>query len=323
MTASVAALPSRHAERRLVSRYALLFMVVALYAAFALSQPVFGTFSNFVNIWRTAGIAAVMYIGLTWVIALGEMEVSFMEVAAFSGMVFAALLLHHRGAIACAAVAALAGFAFGLLNGVLVGYLRFPSLIVTIATGGLARSLGITLGGGQPIYINDGGAVTVFANATVAGLPVLGLVVVVLYALSWWAQERFVFGHHVYAMAQNRAGLEQVGVRCPTIVFSLFILSGATAAIAGVLLAATLNSGQPTIGGSFFLDGLTAVFLGASVIRLGQPNIIGTAVGVIILAILVNGLALMGWPAYAREIVKGSLLLIGVAVAVAARRRRT
>jgi ribose transport system permease protein len=155
-----------------------------------------------------------------------------------------------------------------------------------------------------------------FANGAVAGMPLIGIVAVLFYALSWFVQERLVIGHHVYVLAQNSMALRQVGVRTQWIRFGLFVVSGVMSAAAGVVLAGTLNSGNPMIGGSFFLDGLTAVFLGATVIRLGQPNIIGTGLGVIILAVLVNGLALVGAPNFAREIVKGVLLLLGVIVAV-------
>jgi len=91
------------------------------------------------------------------------------------------------------------------------------------------------------------------------------------------------------------------------------------AAVAGILLTASLESGQPRIGSSFFVDGLTAVLLGGMVIKLGQPNVLGTLTAVLLLAVLVSGTALIGWSDWERNIVKGALLLLGVVIVVRGR----
>lgn len=300
----------------LVRRSTLLLLLVAICVVLGLVQPAFATFENAISIWRTASISAIMYIGLTWIIASGEIDISFGSIAALAGMVFANLVNAQVDPLLVTLIAMVVGLGFGILNGAMVGWLGFPSLIVTIASGSLAASLAAIIGGGQPIYLNGSGIISTFVEATVIGLPVIGIVALLLYVVSWHLQEKLVIGHHVYVLAQNILALRQVGVRTGQISFGLFAVSGVMSAMAGVLLAATLNSGGPMIGSSFFLDGLTAVFLGATAIRLGQPNIIGTGLGVIILAVLVNGLALIGAPNFAREILKGTLLLIGVIVAV-------
>ncbi len=93
-----------------------------------------------------------------------------------------------------------------------------------------------------------------------------------------------------------------------------------TAALAGVLLTASLDSGQPRIGSSFFIDGLTSVLLGGMVIKFGQPNVLGTLLAVLLLAVLVSGTALLGWSDWQRDIIKGALLLLGVVIVVRGRR---
>jgi ribose transport system permease protein len=297
-------------------RGSLVVLLVLMCIVLGVMEPAFVSLANAVDVWRTASVAAIMYVGVTWVIASGEIDVCFMDVAALAGMVFAVVANAHFSPLFAATLAIVVGLGIGLCNGVMVGLLGFPSLIVTIASGTFAHSVATILGHGQPLYLDSSGVVGSFANGAVAGMPLIGIVAVLFYALSWFVQERLVIGHHVYVLAQNSMALRQVGVRTQWIRFGLFVVSGVMSAAAGVVLAGTLNSGNPMIGGSFFLDGLTAVFLGATVIRLGQPNIIGTGLGVIILAVLVNGLALVGAPNFAREIVKGVLLLLGVIVAV-------
>ena len=137
----------------------------------------------------------------------------------------------------------------------------------------------------------NSGIIGTFANATLAGLPLVGIVALLLYALPGICRR----GSSSAIMSMDGtelSGPRHAGVRTGRIHFGLFLVSGIMSAAAGVVLAATLTSGNPMIGGSFFMDGLTAVFLGATVIRLGQPNIIGTGLGVITLGVLTNGLAL-------------------------------
>jgi ribose/xylose/arabinose/galactoside ABC-type transport system permease subunit len=181
---------------------------VVVYAAFALSNPSFGQWSNFVGIWQNASIAGILFIGLTWVIASGEMDVAFAQIAALSSVVFAFLLTSRWGPASAALIAIGSGVAFGVLNGLLVGLLRLPALIVTIATGGVASACAFILGAGQPIYVEDSGFVGEFVDSSLAGLPSLGLLCIVFYAVAWVVQDRFLFGHHVYALAQNRKALE-------------------------------------------------------------------------------------------------------------------
>lgn len=308
---------------RFLQRYGLACILAVICAGCAFANRDFGSFSNLANIWQNASIAAIMFLGLTAVIASGEIDVSFMEIAALSSVLFAWFLHRQIDPGTAALLAVGCGLSFGLCNGLLVGILSFPSLIVTIATGGLAHALAFIVGAGQPIYINTSGSIGYFVGAAIAGVPLIGLLSLLLYICAWFVQDRLVIGHRIYAMAQNRKALEEAGIGCKGIVFSLYIFSGLTAAVAGVLLAASLKSGQPTIGASFFLDGLTAVLLGTTVIKLGKPNVIGTAIGLALLAVLLNILALTGWPNYAREILKGVLLLAGVSVALLVSRADT
>jgi ribose/xylose/arabinose/galactoside ABC-type transport system permease subunit len=134
-------------------------------------------------------------------------------------------------------------------------------------------------------------------------------------------QDRLLFGHYIYAMAQNRRAVVEAGVPAKRLLGLLFVGSSLSSGIAGILLAADLSSGQPSIASSMFLDGLTAVLLGGVMIKLGKPNVIGTAVSVLILAVLVRGGALLGLTDSEFQIIKGCLLLLGVTVVIWTRER--
>lgn len=311
---------ARPIGRQWAVRYSLAIIFVLLVAAFSILRPDFIDSGNVSKILRSASISGIMFLGVTWVVASGEIDISFMEVAALSDMLVAGLVHAGYGWPLACVVGLLSGVAVGLVNGALVGYMRLPALITTLATGGFARSMAAVIGLGSSLEIGNAGFVGRFVDTSFGFLPAVALLAVALYAVSWYVQERLVFGHYIYAMEQNRSAIVEAGVPARRLTLLLYLISGVAAALAGILLTASLDSGQPRIGSSFFIDGLTAVLLGGMVIKFGQPNVLGTLLAVLLLAVLVSGTALLGWADWERDIVKGALLLLGVVIVVRGRR---
>jgi ribose transport system permease protein len=310
---------SGRAVRQFLVRYSLVFIFILVVLSFAVLRPDFMRAENINEILISASISGIMFLGVTWVVAAGEIDISFMEVAALSDMIVAGLVNAGWGwpAAACAGLAA--GVAVGLLNGFLVGYMRLPALITTLATGSFARSMAAVIGLGSSVEVSDTGLVGRFLNLHFGFLPAVAVLAVLFYAAAWFVQEKLVFGHYLYAMEQNRNAVVEAGIPARRLTVLVYLISGICAAIAGVLLTASLASGQPRIGVSFFIDGLTAVLLGGMVIKLGQPNALGTLLAVLLLAVLVSGTALIGWSDWERDILKGALLLTGVIIVVKGR----
>lgn len=302
-------------------RYGLFLLLVLVILLFAWLRPSFISVGNVNDMARSASIAALMFLGLTWIIAAGEIDVSFMSVAALANMVVAGLVVSGHGWMMAALAGLLIGIVFGLVNGVLVAILRLPALVITIATGGLAGSIAAAIGLGTSISLSSTGFVGSLLHLNFGVLPLLTVVVGVLYTAAWFVQERLTFGHYLYAMEQNRAAVIEAGVPANRLLLTLYILSGVVSALAGILLTADLSSGQPYIGTSYFIDGLTSVLLGGMALKFGKPNVIGTVTAVVLLAALLSGAALLGWTDAQRQIVRGVLLLCGVAVVVWARRK--
>lgn len=309
------------AARNWPVRYSLVMILVLLVAVFSILRPDFAASGNFEKILLSASISAIMFLGVTWVVAAGEIDISFMEVAALSDMIVAGMVHAGYGWPLAACVGIVAGVAVGVVNGFLVGFAGLPALITTLATGGFARSMAAVIGAGSSLEIGTTGFVGRFINTHFGFLPAATILVVVLYAIAWFAQERLVFGHYIYAAEQNRSAIVEAGIPARRLIAMLYVMSALAAAVAGVLLTANLASGQPRIGSSFFIDGLTAVLLGGMVIKFGQPNVLGTLVAVLLLAVLVSGTALLGWPDWQRDIIKGVLLLAGVVIVVRGRRQ--
>ncbi|WP_061935138.1 ABC transporter permease [Aureimonas sp. AU22] len=307
--------------RRLIVRYGLFVLLAVLVVVFSWLRPSFASVGNITDMLRSASISAVMFLGLTWIIAAGEIDVSFMSVAALSTMIIAGLVSAGFGWPVAVLIALGAGVVVGLLNGLLVAGMGLPALVITIATGGLAGSIAAAIGKGTSIPMATTGFVGPIVDADVGIVPLIALIVAALYAVAWFLQDRTTFGHYIYAMEQNRRAVVEAGVRANRILLMLYVLSGTLSAVAGVLLAADLSSGQPYIGTSYFIDGLTAVLLGGMALKMGKPNMIGTLVGVMLLAVLLSGAALLGWTDSQRQIVRAALLIAGVALVVWTRRK--
>jgi ribose transport system permease protein len=314
--------PNRFEARQIFVRYGLLALLVVLIVVFGMLRPSFFSAGNVTSQLRSASIAAVMFLGLTWVMAAGEIDASFMSVAALANMIVAGMVASGYGWVAAATAGLAVSLAAGGINGFLVAYLGLPGLVTTIATGGFAGAIAAAIAQGSSISLSSTGFVGIFLGATVGPVPLLTIVVAALYAGAWVMQEKLTFGHYIYALEQNRAAVTQAGISAERLLVLLYGLTGLFSGLAGILLAADLSSGQPYIGTSYFLDGFTAVLLGGMVLKLAKPNVLGTIVGVLFLAVLLSGSALLGWNDAQRQVVKGCLLLFGVAAVILARRNR-
>lgn len=304
-----------------ITRYGFILLLLAVIIALSIAMPNFMDPNNVQLMLRGIGISALMFLGLTWVIASGKIDISFMDCAALTTMVCATVVAGGHGWVMGSLAGLATGAVLGAVNGVLVGYVGLPPLITTIATGSLAKSLAWVLGSGASLPLNGRGFVHDLLGANIGVVPVLTIVTVLIYVLAWVLQDRLTFGRYVYALERNERAVVEAGLSARRLTLQLFIFSALCASVAGVLLTANLNSGQPALGGSYFLDGLTAVLLGAIVVKVGKANVIGTFTGVAFLAVLVSAGAMLGWQNYVREIIKGSALLLGVIVIFTLKRR--
>jgi len=215
------------------------------------------------------------------------------------------------------------GVIFGLFSGVLINVFKFRSLIATIGVATIAKSTAYILGQGTPIYlpkVSPSVYLIVYGKLDFnffgknIGIPILFLVVLALYLVAAFLQNQTKLGQYLYALGENRQAALEAGIPEKPIIFSFFVLSAMLAAAGGVMNVATYSSGQPNFQGTYFVDGLTAVFLGALVIKAGKPNVIGTLIGAILIMVLGNAMTLLGVPFYIGLIIKGILMLVGVTV---------
>ncbi|WP_447886631.1 ABC transporter permease [Serratia fonticola] len=271
----------------------------------------FLTVNNLTNVARQVSINAIIAVGMTCAILTGGIDLSVGPVMALSGSIAAGLMLGGIP-IPLAMVAALAiGALFGLANGACIAYLRMPPIIVTLASMGIARGLALLYTGGYPISgLPD--MFSFFGRGSVLGIQVPVLIMIGVYILAYLMLNHLPFGRYVYAIGGNEEAARLSGIRVPRYKVLVYVVSGTTAALAGLVLTSRLMSGQPNAGEGFELDAIAAVVLGGAAISGGRGAIIGTLVGAMMLGVLNNGLNLMSVSPYIQNVVKGGIILAAI-----------
>lgn len=271
----------------------------------------FATWDNLQNVTRQVSINAIIAAGMTVVILTGGIDLSVGAVMALS-MTFTASALLAELPIALAIAMGLAtGAACGAINGLFVAYARLPAIIVTLAMMEIPRGLALLKTGGYP----QSGLPSEFSwigqgNLFGVQTPIVAMLAVfaVLYVMLTW----FPVGRYIYGIGGNEEAVRLSGVRVERTKLLAYTLSGMTAAIAGVVLASRLMSGQPNAGIGFELDAIAAVVLGGTAIMGGRGSIVGTLIGALTLGVLNNGLNLMSVSPYTQKVLKGAIILLAI-----------
>ena len=310
------ALPVSHTQgpRRHLRLPALaypLFGLVLVSLVMSLADGDFLTVANLLNIVRQVSINAVIAVGMTYVILSGGIDLSVGSVLALAGTLTAGLLVAGVSPYLAIGAGLGSGLLLGALNGVLVAYLGMPSIIVTLATMGIARGLGLLYTGGYPV---DGLPewFGLLGRGKWLGVPNPVLLMLAVFALAWLLLSRTAFGRHVYAIGGNEDATRLSGVRVKRNKLMVYAISGFTAALAGLVLSSRLMSGQPSAGVSFELDAIAAVVMGGIPITGGRGSVIGTLIGALTLGVLNNGLNMMGISPYLQIVIRGVIILFAI-----------
>ncbi len=216
--------------------------------------------------------------------------------------------------------ALLCGLLFGIVNGALVAFMKLPPFIVTLGTLTAVRGLARLVGNDSTIYNPDIGFAFI-GNGEVLGVPWLVIIAFAVVAVSWFVLRRTVLGLQIYAVGGNAEAARLSGIKVWVVLLFVYAVSGLLAGLGGVMSSARLYAANGLqLGQSYELDAIAAVILGGTSFVGGTGSIVGTLVGALIIAVLSNGLVLLGVSDIWQYIIKG-LVIIG-AVALDSYRRK-
>jgi ribose/xylose/arabinose/galactoside ABC-type transport system permease subunit len=285
-----------------------------LFVGFSIANPLFLSTGNLLNILNQTALVTIMAMGVALVIITGEIDLSVGSVLALSG-VSAALFMNHvtQNWVLGALVGVAVGAFVGLVNGVLSARLLIPSFLVTLGTLSIARGVALIMTDTAPVLVTQQTFWAVFAEASVLGIPAPIVWTIVVVATIWVVLHYSVFGRRIFATGGNLAAAKFSGINTRRVKISVFVISGALAGLAGVIVAARGHAIRPDVGAGIELDVLAAVILGGTSLFGGKGKIYGVIIGSLIIGILNNGLVLMGIDPSVQLTIKGALIIIAVA----------
>ena len=292
------------------------FAVVLLFFAMRLPDT-FMTAQNWLNITQQLSMLMVVAAGMTIVMVMGDFDLSVGSMASLSGIVAAILFTLGFPIWLAVGVALLVGLLGGVINGALVSLVGILPFVATLATLTIFSGAAFVVSGGKTI---SGRAMPeAFAEFARQGLtigtatiPNLTIVAVLVLAAVWVLLEQTTIGRRLYAIGGNVEAAYLSGVPVRRLKLLAFALTGLSAAGAGLLYASRVASANPTQGSGLMLNAIAAVFLGMTMSEQGEPRILATLIGVLILGVLDNGLTQMSVDSYVRQILVGAIIVIAV-----------
>lgn len=301
--------------------FALPVFILLMGLVFGSLNPNFYSWTNLTNVARQSSVLALLSIGQTFAIVSGGIDLSVGSllalVSVLGSMQLVALGL-VPGIVGGVAVATLAG----AVNGALIARTRIPPFIVTLGMLSLARGTAFTVTGGMPV-VGLPPAIQVIGAGSLGPLPVPGVIAAVAFLAAHWLLRRTPFGRYVYAMGGNEAAAVAAGIHVRLHKFFVYCLSGFCAGVAGIVITSRTLSGQPTVGETTELYAIAAVVIGGTRLGGGDGSLLRTLLGVIVIAILGNGLNLINVSSYIQLIVIGAILITAVGFDLWRRERRT
>jgi len=290
-----------------------LLTLVALCILTALLTDRFLSPLNLTNILVQSSIMAVIAMGMTFVIVGGGFDLSVGSTVALSGCI-ATMAMVKAGLVAGIAAGIAVGAAVGLANGLVIAMLGVNPFITTLGTMVLVRGIVFLITGGAPV--GDEGlptAFVAFGSGRFLGIHYLVWVPAILLVVLSWMMHATPYGRRVYATGGGREAAYLSGVPVGRVVASTYIWCGALAGLAGVMLAARLQSGQPTAGEFYELTAIAAVVLGGASLQGGEGTLYKSIIGVFIMIVLGNSLNLLNVDSYWQRVAVGAVIIAAAA----------
>jgi len=294
--------------KHILKNYGIVFAFVLVCAVLAWLSPVFLSPTNVLIVIRQSSITGIMAIGMTFVILTGGIDLSVGSILAFSGAV-AASLLKANAPLWVVIVAALAvGALLGLANGLVVTVGRITPFVTTLAMMTIARSLTLIYCNGYPISGFSTGF-RFIGTGDVAKVPVPVLVFLAAVVLAAIVLRETRLGRYTYAIGGNEEAVRLSGIPSGLYKTMVYVFSGLASGLAAVILTSRLNSAQTVAGTGYELDVIAAVVIGGTSLMGGRGSVWGTLIGALLIAVINQGMVLLGINVYYQGLVKGLILL--------------
>jgi len=294
-----------------------LILVLVIFSSIPEVQDRFLRISNLKSVATQSVIVALGALGMTFVIISGGIDLSAASNIALASVITAFAINAGFSPVLAILLGVLTGGVVGLANGVLITSLRLVPFIVTLGMLGIARGVAKWIAGNQKIdapltWINE-----IMAKSPRPSWMLMapGVWIMIFFAVAMAVILRYaVFGRHIFAIGSNEATARLCGIRISRTKILVYMIAGLFCGLSGVMEFSRLTVGDPTVAVGLELDVIAAVVIGGGSLSGGAGSILGSMIGVFIMAFLRNGCTMMGWPNYIQEIIIGAIIVAAVAL---------
>jgi ribose transport system permease protein len=277
----------------------------------------------------STAVNGVLALGVTFIIITGGIDLSVGTVMTLSAVMTGVLVTYWHVPLPLGILGGILTGAFmGFMNGVIIARLKIPPFIATLGTLYVAKGLALVISGLKPIYFNDTPEFNSVAMGSGLGLVIPGFdipnVVLVLFIAAVIASlilTRTVLGRYTFALGSNEEATRLSGVNVNFWKISIYALGGIFSGLAGVMIAARLNSAQPALGQGYELDAIAAAVIGGASLSGGEGSMLGTIIGAFIISTLTNGLRILSVPQEWQTVITGTIVVLAVYLDILRRRR--
>jgi sugar transport system permease protein len=287
------------------------YILIALCTGLAFRAPNFLTSENLLTVLRSVSMQGLIAFGMTLVIIVGEIDLSVGAAASFAGCLIAWLTQRGCPIPFGAAITLAAGYGFGAFTGLVRGRYAVPTFITTLAL--------LTGLKGAALMVTGGFSLTPFpwwyaylGSGYVLGMPVPAIILLVTFGVFHVVTKRTTFGRAVYAVGGNPEAARLSGINVAMVRLQTLAITGALAALSGIMLSSRINSGTPDAAQGWELDVIAAVIIGGTSLSGGIGTVWGTLVGVLFTGVIANGMTLLDIPIYTQYVVRGLLIFAAV-----------
>ena len=286
--------------------------LVSLMIFMSTLSRVFLSTNNILNILRQASINGVVAFGMMTVILSAGIDLSVGSVLAVSSMIMAIMITAGVNQVFAITVALIVGLLIGLVNGLLISKGKLQPMIATLSTMMVFRGVTLYISNGVPVSRLGDGFLGWIGRGNVMGIPTPVYVLIAVTIVMSIILNYTTFGKRVYAIGGNIKAARLSGIKVENMLIYVYMISGFLSALAGIILTSRIDSAVPTAGQSFELNAIAAVVIGGASLQGGRGRVVGTFFGILIIAVIANGLNIIGTSAYLQQIMTGIIIISAV-----------
>jgi len=299
-------------------------VLAALVLFFSVRSDAFLSAANLTLLSGQAGVLLLVALGATLVVLTGSIDLSVGAVVLLTSAIVGTVLAGGvTSAWVALAIALAVGVVAGGLNGVVFAYGRVPSFITTLGSLSVFSGIALLLLDGRAVPFAAPNVERLSTGQLIPNVQNAALIALVALAVVWLLSRRTSFGLYVYAIGGNEEVVRLAGIKVARIKAATLVLSGVTAAVAGLLLAGQLGAAGPSLGSTSLLDSVAAIAIGGTALSGGRGGVARTLLGVLLLVVLSNGLNQLGVQSFTQTVIKGLVIIVAVVFTTASQRRLT